>query len=93
MAGRYYKPNNSTIMYLNSSYGCIKSSSITLTLTGGGTGYVSTPTVVITPAQGDMGMNASATISRTGGTLNTFTIANNGISYNKLPTVTLSGGG
>ena len=40
-----------------------------------------------------MGMNASATISQTGGVLNTLTIANNGISYNKLPTVTLSGGG
>ena len=92
MAGRYYKPNNSTIMYLNSSYGCIKSSSISLALTTAGTGYTSNISIIITPAQGDMGMNASATISQTGGVLNTLTIANNGISYDKLPTVTLSGG-
>ena len=67
MAGIYYKPNNSAIMYLNSSYGCIKSSSISLALTTACTGYTTAPTILITPAQGDMGMNASATISQTGG--------------------------
>ena len=36
---RYYKPNNSTVLYLNSSFNCIKSSSITVTKATGGTGY------------------------------------------------------
>ena len=52
---KYYKPNNATIMYLNSSYNCIKNSSITLTKTSGGSGYTSTPTIVITPATNDAG--------------------------------------
>ena len=89
---KYYKPNNATIMYLNSSYGCIKSSSLSLTLTTAGTGY-SAPTVVITPAAGDYGTGCTATIQQTGGVLNTLVITNNGINYNKLPTVTITGGG
>ena len=89
---KYYKPNNATIMYLNSSYGCIKSSSLSLTLTTAGTGYTA-PTVVITPAAGDYGTGCTATIQQTGGVLNTLVITNNGINYNKLPTVTITGGG
>jgi hypothetical protein len=52
---RFFKPNNSTFLYLNTSFNCIKSNSITITKTGNGTGYTSTPTVVNTPASGDMG--------------------------------------
>jgi len=90
---KYYKPNNATIMYLNSSYNCIKNSSITLTKTSGGTGYTSAPTIVITPATNDAGTGASATITQSGGVLNTLTITNNGNNYNTLPTITLTGGG
>ena len=89
---KYYKPNNATIMYLNSSYNCIKNSSITLTLTSAGTGYTA-PTVVITPAAGDSGTGCTATIQQTGGVLNTLVITNNGSNYNKLPTITITGGG
>ncbi len=62
---RYYKPNNSTILswYLNTSFNCIKSNSIPITKTGNGTGYTSAPTVVIKPANGDMGTGAAATIA------------------------------
>ena len=90
---RYYKPNNATIMHLNSSYNCIKNSSITLTFTTAGSGYTSAPIVVITPASGDVGTNAPATIHQTSGVLNTLVITNNGSNYNKLPIITLSGGG
>ena len=93
MAGRYYKPNNTTIMYLNSSYGCVKSSSILLTLTSGGSSYSGSPIVVVTPAPGDMGMNCTATITRSGTIINTLTMVNNGIGYNKLPIITVTGGG
>jgi hypothetical protein len=60
---RFYKPNNSTFFYLNTSINRIKSNSITITKTGNGTGCTSAPTVVITPAPGDMGSGAPATIA------------------------------
>ncbi len=92
---RFYKPNNSTFLYLNSSSNCIKSNSITITKTGNGTGYTGTPTVVITPAAGDMGSGASATIAApvSGALSGALTMTNTGRGYNTLPTVTLSGGG
>jgi hypothetical protein len=60
---KYYKPNNSTLLYLNSSFNCIKSTSVTLTKVLDGTGYTSILTIVITPAAGDLGYGASATIT------------------------------
>ena len=90
---KYYKPNNSTLLYLNSSFNCIKSSSITLTKVLGGTGYTSVPTIVITPAAGDLGYGASATITMATGILGTLTTVSTGKGYNALPTVSLSGGG
>ena len=93
MNRKTYKPNNATIMYLNSSYNCIKSNSITLTKTSGGSGYTSAPNIVITPANSDAGGGASATITQSGGILGTLTMVNNGSGYNVLPTITLTGGG
>ena len=92
---RYYKPNNSTILYLNTSFNCIKSNSITITKTGNGTGYTSAPTVVIRPAPGDMGSGASATIAApvSGVLSGALTMVNNGRGYNTLPTIELVGGG
>ena len=90
---KYFKLNNSTILYLNSSYNCIKNSSITLTKTSGGTGYTSAPNITITPASGDMGTNATATCTVSGGTISTVTMTYSGSNYNTLPTITLSGGG
>ena len=68
---KYYKPSSSRLLYLNTSFNCIKSSSITITKTGSGTGYTSNPTIVITPAKGDLGQGASATITQSGGVLGT----------------------
>lgn len=91
---KYYKPNHSTILYLNSSFNCIKSQSITLTRTSGGTGYTSTPTINIKTAPDDLGSGALATCSITGGVVNTpITMVSGGNNYNKLPIITLSGGG
>lgn len=90
---KYYKVQNSTILYLNSSFNCVKSNSITLTKTQGGSGYTSTPTITISPAPGDMGSSASATVSLTSGAINTVTMTNNGSGYNTVPIVTISGGG
>ena len=90
---RYYKPNNSTLLYLNTSYNCVKASSITLAITTGGTGYTSAPTITITSAASDMGSGASATCTVSSGAINTITMVNNGMNYNVLPTITVTGGG
>jgi hypothetical protein len=58
---KYYKPNNSTILYLNSSYNCIKASSLSLAVSSQGSGYTSAPTINVISAAGDMGSGCSAT--------------------------------
>ncbi len=90
-----YKPNNSTLLYLNSSFNCRKSSSVTVTKSGNETGYTSASTVVITLAAGDLGYGVSATVPAPvlctlSGTLS---MVSTGKGYNTLPTVSLSGGG
>ena len=90
---RYYKPNNSTILYLNSSYNCVKSSSITITKTTAGSGYTSTPSIVVVPATGDMGVGATATATYSAGGVASITMNNNGYGYGALPTIKTVGGG
>ena len=91
---KYYKPNNSIILYLNSSFNCIKSNSVTLTKATSGSGYTSVPTVVVVPAAGDLGFGATGTLgANVSGALGTFTMGNTGKGYGALPTVTLRGGG
>ena len=90
---RYYKPNNSTILYLNSSYNCVKSNSITITKTTAGSGYTSTPSIVVVPATGDMGVGATATATYSAGGIASITMNNNGYGYGALPTIKTVGGG
>lgn len=91
---KYYKLNNSTIMYLNSSYNCVKSSSVSLFLGSGGSGYTSEPvTLSIKTATGDGGSGATATCVVTSGVISSVTMTNNGSGYSKLPILTISGGG
>lgn len=89
---RYYKPNNSTILNLNTSFNCVKSNSITLTKTLGGSSYGASTKVIITPVAGDNGYGASATVTLTSGALNTVTITSGGKGYNTLPIITLDDG-
>jgi hypothetical protein len=56
---KYYKPNNSTILYLNSSFNCVKSSSITVSIDNGGSGYISTPTLTLTSPVNEVGYGAT----------------------------------
>ena len=58
---KHYKFQNSTVMYLNSSFNCIKSNSINLTTKTAGTGYTSAPTIKITPVANDNRYCATAT--------------------------------
>jgi hypothetical protein len=63
-----------------------------VTLTNGGTGYTSTPTVTITAAPGG-GTNAAATAIVNGGIVTNIIVTNPGAGYVSTPTVTISGGG
>ena len=90
---KYFKPNNSTILYLNSSYNCIKSSSLSLAVSSQGAGYTSAPTINITSAAGDMGSGCSATAVLTSDKLTSISNVKNGQNYNTLPTITITGGG
>ena len=90
---KYYKLNNSTILYLNTSFNCVKSQSISLSIKTAGSGYTSAPTITITPATGDVGYGAVATCTVSNGVINMVTMVNNGTNYNRLPTITVSGGG
>ena len=90
---KYYKPNNSRILYLNSSFNCIKNSSINLTRTSGGTGYTSAPTIRVVSASNDMGAGCAATATFAAGAVSAITVQNNGRFYNALPTVQVVGGG
>ena len=60
-----------------------------LTVTTGGTGYTSTPTVEITGG----GAGATATATVVGGVVTKLTITDAGSGYTTAPTVTISGGG
>ena len=81
MLGRYYKPNNTTLLYLNSSFNCKKSSTLSLALTSAGAGYTEAPTITITSAAGDDGANAAATASLTGTPIFNFNIISGGSGY------------
>lgn len=62
----------------------------------GGSGYVSTPNVVITVAPGsndNPSINATATATVLAGNVQSVTITNNGLGYTQPPTVTITGGG
>jgi hypothetical protein len=72
--------NDSTILLLNSSYNCIKSSSITIAKATGGSGYTSAPSIVV-PASGNLGLGASATATIKGGEVAIVSKVNNGSGY------------
>ena len=84
---KYYKPNHSTILYLNSSFNCVKSQSITLTRTSGGSGYLSAP---IISASGGGGSGFSATCVVSGGVITSVSITNGGSNYTSTPTIVIS---
>ena len=77
---KYYKLNNSTLMYLNTSFGCIKTNSITATITTAGSGYTSAPTVNVASKDGGSGCALNAFLTPT--TVSTsITIVSGGTGY------------
>ncbi|MBO9618303.1 MAG: RagB/SusD family nutrient uptake outer membrane protein [Niabella sp.] len=66
-------------------------SAISFTITNGGTGYTSNPTLQVS---GGGGNYASATVAtRTGNKITALTVNNPGFGYTSAPTVTITGGG
>ena len=63
------------------------------TITAGGTGYTSAPTVVITPILSSEGSGATATATVSGGAVTAITLTNAGNGYADGATVSCSGGG
>ena len=80
MLGKYYKPNTKSLLYLNSSFNCRKSSSITLTIKSGSS-YREAPAIIITTAPGDTGSGAAATCSLVPTQVQFFTVVNRGSGY------------
>jgi len=62
-----------------------------ITVTAGGTGYTSAPTVSF--VGGGEGIDAAATATVVGGSVTAITLTNGGSRYNSAPTVVLTGGG
>ena len=62
----------------------------TFTITDGGAGYSSAPTVVFS---GGGGVNASATATESGGVVTAITLTNPGSGYTSAPTISFTGGG
>lgn len=61
-----------------------------ITVTGGGSGYTTAPTVTLT---GGGGTGAAATATVAGGVVTAVTVTNHGTGYTSAPTVSFSGGG
>lgn len=59
----------------------------------GGSGYITAPGVVITPAVGDTGTGAAGTAVLSSGAVSVINATAGGSGYNTAPTVTFSGGG
>ena len=75
--------------YLNGE-GNISESIKSITITNGGLGYTSAPTISINGGGGE-GVTATATVS--GGVITSITITNPGYKFSSLPTITVTGGG
>ena len=65
----------------------------TFTITAGGSGYTSAPTVAITPVLSSEGSGATATATVAGGAVTAITLTNAGSGYADGATVSFSGGG
>jgi len=70
--------------------GVIDSSAGSITITNGGTGYTSAPTVTFS---GGGGSGATGVANLTAGAVSSITITSTGSGYTSAPTITLTGGG
>ena len=96
--GRYAKPTYSVVSSTNNTAsgtsftvpGDWSREVTTITVTNGGSGYTTAPTVTIS---GGSGSGAEATATIKDGAVTSVDIVNNGYNYTSVPTVTFTGGG
>ena len=80
------RPYEGQVVYFDTLYYTVE----TITITNGGSGYTSAPTVSITAPTGPNGITATAFATLNGGTVSEITIISSGNQYTSAPSVTIS---
>jgi hypothetical protein len=83
------RPYDGQICYFDELYQSVDS----ITVTNGGSGYTSTPTVTLDAPSGPSGETATAFATLEGESIASITIISSGSQYTETPDVTISGGG
>jgi len=80
------RPYEGQVLYFNTLYYTVES----ITVTNGGSGYTSTPSVTVATPTGPNGSTATAFATLEGDRVSTITIISSGSQYTSTPTVTIS---
>jgi hypothetical protein len=83
------RPYDGQLCYFDELYKNVKS----ITVTDGGSGYTSTPTITVDDPNGPSGETCTAYATLDGEVIDTITIISSGSQYDETPDVTISGGG
>ena len=83
------RPYDGQIVYFDQLYKSVE----TITVTNGGSGYTSTPTVTLEAPTGPSGETSTAFATLEGGSVASITVISSGSQYESTPSVTISGGG
>ena len=83
------RPYDGQIVFFDQLYESVE----TITVTNGGSGYTSTPTVTLDAPSGPNGETATAFATLEGESIASITIISSGSQYTETPDVTISGGG
>lgn len=83
------RPYDGQIVYFDQLYKSVE----TITVTNGGSGYTSTPTVTLAAPTGPSGETSTAFATLEGDAVASITIISSGSQYESTPSVTISGGG
>ena len=80
------RPYEGQVVYFDTLYYSVE----TITITNGGSGYTSAPTVTVASPTGPNGITATAFATLNGGTVSEITIISSGNQYTSAPSVTIS---
>ena len=83
------RPYNGQIVYFDELYESVEK----ITVTNGGSGYTSTPTITLDDPTGPNGETATAFATLEGESIASITVISSGSQYTETPDVTISGGG
>jgi hypothetical protein len=80
------RPYDGQVVFFDRLYYSVE----TITITNGGSGYVTTPSVTISSPDGPNGQTATAFASLSGGSVESITIISGGNQYSSTPSITIS---